>query len=70
MLHRSSLTVLAAAMLTACCSVSLQANLITGGSFESPVVPAGGFADYAGGSTAITGWTVAGHATEITNEKH
>jgi hypothetical protein len=70
MLHRSSLNVLAAAMLTACCSVSLQANLITGGSFESPVVPAGGFADYAGGSTAITGWTVAGHATEITNEKH
>ena len=70
MLHIRSLTVPAAAVFTACCSVSLQANLITDGCFESQVVPAGGFTDYASGSTANTGWTVVGHATEVSNEKH
>jgi hypothetical protein len=62
MLYRNSLTVLAAAILTTCCSVPIQANLITNGSFESPVVPVGGFTDYASGSTAIPGWTVVGAA--------
>lgn len=36
------------------------ANLIVNGSFETPVVPAGGFVTYPAGSTAITGWTVVG----------
>jgi len=36
------------------------ANLIVNGSFETPVVTAGGTAIYGAGSTAITGWTVAG----------
>jgi hypothetical protein len=49
-------------MLTACCSFSLQANLITNGSFEAPVVPVGGFTDFTSGSTGITGWTVVGAA--------
>ena len=62
MLHRSSLTVLAAAVFTACCSVSLQANLITNGSFESPTVPLAGYTDYASGSTTIPNWTVVGAA--------
>jgi len=35
-------------------------NLITNGSFETPLVPAGKFTNFAGGSTDITGWTVAG----------
>ena len=60
MLHRSSLTVLVAAVFTACCSVSLRANLIANGSFEAPAISAGSFADYASGSTAISGWTVVG----------
>lgn len=36
------------------------ANLITNGSFETPVVPAGGTITYAAGSMSITGWTVVG----------
>ncbi len=40
--------------------VASQANLIANGSFESPVVPVGSYLDYAGGSSAIPGWTVAG----------
>jgi Protein of unknown function (DUF642) len=35
-------------------------NLIVNGSFESPTVPVGSFINYAGGSTAITGWMVVG----------
>ena len=46
---------LAAAVATPAC-----ANLITGGSFESPSIPVGGTAIYPAGSTAITGWTVVG----------
>jgi hypothetical protein len=47
------------------CSLALGtapvlANLIVNGSFETPVVPAGGFVTYPAGSTAITGWTVVG----------
>ena len=60
--QRSSRAVLAFAMLTACSGVSLQANAITNGSFESPLVAAGGFTDFASGSTGITGWTVVGAA--------
>jgi choice-of-anchor C domain-containing protein len=60
--QRISRAVLAFAMLTACSSVSLQANAITNGSFESPLVPAGGFTDFASGSSAIPGWTVVGAA--------
>lgn len=35
-------------------------DLIINGSFETPVVPVGGFTNFGGGSTAITGWTVVG----------
>ena len=49
----------------ACGSLSLQANLITNGSFETPVVPAGGFTNYLTGSTLITGWTVVGPEASI-----
>ncbi len=38
----------------------VEANLIVNGSFEVPIVPSGGYINYAGGSTAITGWTVVG----------
>jgi Protein of unknown function (DUF642)/PEP-CTERM motif len=58
--QRNSRAVLAFAMFTACSGVSLQANAIFNGSFESPLVPAGGFTDFASGSTGITGWTVVG----------
>ncbi len=39
-----------------------RANLLSNGSFESPVVPLGGFTDAAVGSVAITGWDVVGAA--------
>lgn len=35
-------------------------DLIVNGSFETPVVAVGGFTNFAGGSTAVTGWTVVG----------
>jgi Protein of unknown function (DUF642)/PEP-CTERM motif len=42
--------------------VPAKANLITNGSFETPVVPVGGFTNFPSGSTLITGWTVVGAA--------
>lgn len=41
------------------------ANLITNGSFETPVVPVGGFTNFNIGSTGITGWTVVGPQASI-----
>jgi hypothetical protein len=38
----------------------VRADLVTNGSFETPVVAVGGFANFGSGSTAITGWTVVG----------
>jgi hypothetical protein len=52
----------AAAILATFGSLPLWANSITNGSFESPVVPVGGFDNFASGSTGITGWTVVGAA--------
>lgn len=46
--------------LVAASSVQAQVNLVVNGSFEDPVIPAGGTVTYVGGSTAITGWTVVG----------
>ena len=54
-----------AGLLTGCGALSLDAALITNGSFETPVVPAGGFTDFGSGSTGITGWTVVGPGTSI-----
>jgi len=44
------------------------ANLIVNSSFETPVVPNGGFTNFPGGSTAITGWTVVGVDSAVTNK--
>ena len=52
----------AAGLLTTFCSLPLRADSITNGSFETPVVPVGGFTNLASGSTGITGWTVVGAA--------
>jgi hypothetical protein len=58
--------------LIAVCALSMVAgvargNLITNGSFETPVVPVGGFTNYLSGSTLITGWTVVGPEASIVN---
>ncbi|HXZ12499.1 MAG TPA: choice-of-anchor L domain-containing protein [Candidatus Sulfotelmatobacter sp.] len=37
-------------------------NLITNGSFETPVIPPGTFSNFGSGSDGITGWTVVGAA--------
>ena len=42
-----------------------HANLLVNGSFETPVVTVGTFANFISGSTAITGWTVFGPAVSI-----
>jgi hypothetical protein len=41
---------------------SAQANLLTNGSFESPIAPNGNFTNFATGSVLIPGWTVTGPA--------
>lgn len=48
----------------------LHANLLTNGSFETPVVPVGGFFNFNSGSTAITGWTVVGPQASIVNKSY
>src|SRR5271155_4942334 len=52
----------AAGLLAPFGSLPLRADSITNGSFESPVVPVGGFTNFASGSTLIPGWTVIGAA--------
>lgn len=61
--------------LAAACSTLLilgaargEANLLVNGSFESPTSPAGGFINYPGGSTAISGWTVVGVDSAVVNK--
>jgi hypothetical protein len=44
---------------------SAKANLITNGSFESPVAPAGSFDNFGSGSTGISGWTVVGPEVSV-----
>lgn len=46
-------------------SLEARANMITNGSFETPTVPVGGFTNFLGGSTGITGWTVTGREASI-----
>lgn len=41
-------------------TLSARADSVGNGGFESPTVTAGTFADFASGSTGITGWTVVG----------
>jgi hypothetical protein len=45
--------------------IPAQANLLTNGSFETPVVAVGGFLNFLSGSTGITGWTVVGPEASI-----
>jgi hypothetical protein len=42
-----------------------RAGGIVNGSFEAPTEPVGGFLNYFGGSTAITGWSVKGTGVSI-----
>ncbi len=53
------LTVACVAVLTLAVAPT-EAVPIVNGSFEVPIVPFGGFTNFAAGSTAITGWTVVG----------
>ena len=50
----------AAGLLATFSTLPLQADSITNGSFESPVVPAGAFTNFGNGSILINGWTVVG----------
>lgn len=43
---------------------------VMNGSFETPVVPVGSFANFASGSTGITGWTVVGPEVSVVNTKN
>ena len=57
--------VMCAAVLTL--AARADAAFITNGSFETPTVPIGGFTNFLAGSTAITGWTVVGVDSAVTN---
>lgn len=64
---RSIVPALLAVALAILLAVPAGANLITNGSFEAPLVPAGGFTNFLSGSTAITGWAVVGPEASIVN---
>lgn len=60
-------------LLTACVAMLtatpvLAANLVVNGSFENPAVPTASFINYLGGSTAITGWTVVGVDSAVSED--
>jgi uncharacterized membrane protein YgcG len=44
------------------------ADLLVNGSFESPLVPVGGFTNFLAGSTSISGWTVVGIDSALVHE--
>jgi hypothetical protein len=48
-------------------SAPARGGMITNGSFEDPVVAAGGYTNYLAGSTDITGWTVVGVDSAVTS---
>ena len=48
-----------------CASASASANLITNGSFESPVVPIGSFTNFSPGSNLLTGWAVVDNSVSV-----
>jgi hypothetical protein len=60
---RTSSAIFAAVLISGAANAST--NLLTNGSFETPVVPVGGFTNFLSGSTAITGWTVVGPEASI-----
>ena len=47
-----------------------RANDIVNGSFETPLVPVGGFSNFISGSTGITGWTVVGPEASIVSTNY
>ncbi len=66
-LSRCSFVAISVPMIFAMATTTARADLIVNGSFESPIVPVGGFTNFVGGSTAITGWTVVGIESSIVN---
>lgn len=62
-----SLRPIAALVLSLAATASASAQLILNGSFETPLVPPGFYTNFAGGSTAITGWTVVGVDSAVTS---
>jgi hypothetical protein len=47
-----------------------RADLVTNGSFETPIVPVGGFTNFLSGSAGITGWTVVGPEVSIVSTNY
>ncbi len=63
-MRSTRIAVVCAALLTLSATPT-RAGLLVNGSFENPTVPAGGFSNFSGGSTAITGWNVVGDGVSI-----
>ncbi|MFN0196633.1 MAG: DUF642 domain-containing protein [Planctomycetaceae bacterium] len=62
-MSRMLIVVCVASSVVSTCS----ANLIQNGSFEDPVVPINWHTNFIGGSTSITGWTVVGVDSSVSN---
>jgi len=58
-------TIVSAIFMLVFAASASRANDITNGSFETPVVPVGGFTNFITGSTGITGWTVVGPEASV-----
>lgn len=56
--------------LTAAMASPGWAALLPDGGFETPIVPAGGFTDFAGGSVIGGVWTVTGHDVLVINQTY
>lgn len=59
------MTLAVAGFVIICTNFRLQADLISNGSFETPLTFAGGFTNFGTGSTGITAWTVVGPSASI-----
>lgn len=62
--------VLFAAFMLVFAASAAHADIVTNGSFETPLVPSGFFTNFLTGSTGITGWTVVGPEASIVSTNY
>jgi hypothetical protein len=48
-------------------TANAHANLLVNGSFELPLVPVGGYTNYAAGSASVVGWSIVGIDAAVTS---
>ena len=63
-------TIIFAVLILVFAASAARANSIVNGSFETPLVPVGGFTNFLTGSTGITGWTVVGPEVSVVSTNY